>query len=322
MASNWYLKDGDAESGPIPFRELVERARSETLSPGDLVRPEWNAEWQRADGVVGLFYMAQKSDEELQTLDAPLDSPPSTESVLTVETNQDAATEQRPGWMLRLLPLIRGAKQSDRKAAEPSAASAIKAASTENVVSEAANEPASVGVAAESPDLSPGDHAAAVGNQVWSDTLNAALTHADQRSTRNLRVSEAVRGSLFVRLRRTRFWLGCQLLLAMCCAGFVAERIHRISTDETSRLEQRARVLARQAASRARGRLRGETVLETEEHSIRQRYFPVIGQIEPSQYILMLAGISLATVVATYSAQRALDASVNRWLNGRWREAV
>lgn len=327
MASNWYLKDGEAESGPIPFRELVERARSEALLPGDLVRPEWNAEWQRADGVVGLFYMAQKSDAELETLDAPVESSPTTELLPAVEVAQEVPTEQQPGWMLRLLPLIRGAQPWIPKQAQPPKTSAGTAISTEKLTSEAAIEVArdsiaAESVAADSPSVGSGDQSAVAGNQVWSDTLNAALAHTDQRSAQGSSRSDLVRGSRFTRLRKTQFWLGCQLLVAMCIAGLVAERIQLISANETSRLEQRAHVLARQAASGARGRLRGEADLETQERALRQWYFPVLGQVEPNQYILMLAGICFATVVASYAAQRALDLFVNRWLESRWREAV
>ena len=62
MASQWFLKtSAGEEAGPIAFQDLADLVRSGEVTASDLVRPDWNAEWQRADRVVGLFYMARNS---------------------------------------------------------------------------------------------------------------------------------------------------------------------------------------------------------------------------------------------------------------------
>lgn len=60
MASQWYLRLGEEELGPIPYPELIELVRQGTVGESDLVRREWPGDWQRADSVVGLFYMARR----------------------------------------------------------------------------------------------------------------------------------------------------------------------------------------------------------------------------------------------------------------------
>ena len=70
MATQWYFQASGQEGGPVAFRELIELVRSGTLTEADLVRSSWKTEWQPANSVVGLFYMAGRSPEELTRLNA------------------------------------------------------------------------------------------------------------------------------------------------------------------------------------------------------------------------------------------------------------
>ncbi len=49
-------------SEPVGFQVLVDRVREEKLAAGDLVKAEWEENWHPAAELVGLFYMAQRSD--------------------------------------------------------------------------------------------------------------------------------------------------------------------------------------------------------------------------------------------------------------------
>ena len=119
MATEWFYKQSDEELGPYLFREMVEMVREEHLLPETMVRPSYMDEWQRADSVAGLFYMARKepvtltpvpyeetnSDDEyadendLDTFLANSDEPESTDSDLPEQKSE------RPGWLKRLLSL-------------------------------------------------------------------------------------------------------------------------------------------------------------------------------------------------------------------------
>ncbi len=68
MATQCYTPTEGEEAGPVAFSDLVDRVRSGTMTESDLVRSSWNADWQRADTVVGLFHMAKRSSEELAHL--------------------------------------------------------------------------------------------------------------------------------------------------------------------------------------------------------------------------------------------------------------
>ncbi len=60
MATNWYWLEREQEKGPVSFRELALMVREHVLNEDDLVRPNYSQEWQSADHVIGLFYMAQR----------------------------------------------------------------------------------------------------------------------------------------------------------------------------------------------------------------------------------------------------------------------
>src|SRR5437870_321391 len=71
MASQYFIQRAGEESGPFGFKELVTFVRDGKLVHSDQVRFSWTHDWQRADSLVGLFHMAQKSSEELAQPEAP-----------------------------------------------------------------------------------------------------------------------------------------------------------------------------------------------------------------------------------------------------------
>lgn len=60
MATQYYWQVGQETGGPIPFQDLAGLVRDRIINEDDLVRPTYSKEWQTADSVVGLFYMAQR----------------------------------------------------------------------------------------------------------------------------------------------------------------------------------------------------------------------------------------------------------------------
>ena len=65
MATTYHLQRDLGQQPPLSFRELVLLVRDETVGPDDFVCADWNGErgeWQPAATVVGLFYMAGRSD--------------------------------------------------------------------------------------------------------------------------------------------------------------------------------------------------------------------------------------------------------------------
>lgn len=129
MASKWYIKSNQNEIGPKEFSELVELVRSEDLTETDLVRSEWNNEWQRADKVVGLFYMARKSSGTVTVAAPPPDDPPESKPDESLAQASDDVEVPQPGWMRRLLYLIRLKKPLSSIDESSSAAEIVKALS-------------------------------------------------------------------------------------------------------------------------------------------------------------------------------------------------
>ena len=59
MADRWFCKVLDREMGPLEFGDLVELARSGTLTEGDRVRREGSDDWAAACDVAGVFELAE-----------------------------------------------------------------------------------------------------------------------------------------------------------------------------------------------------------------------------------------------------------------------
>ncbi|MGO8752628.1 MAG: DUF4339 domain-containing protein [Thermoguttaceae bacterium] len=60
MATRWFVKFSDVESGPIPFHDLAGMVGDGRLTEDDWVRREIGTEWIRARNVLGLFRAAGK----------------------------------------------------------------------------------------------------------------------------------------------------------------------------------------------------------------------------------------------------------------------
>jgi len=59
VADRWFCKVLDREMGPLAFGDLVELARSGTLTERDPVRPEGSDDWVAACEIAGLFELAE-----------------------------------------------------------------------------------------------------------------------------------------------------------------------------------------------------------------------------------------------------------------------
>lgn len=64
MATEWYWLTQNQEKGPVSFRELAQMVQEHVLNEDDLIRPHYSREWQTADRIVGLFYMARRIPRE------------------------------------------------------------------------------------------------------------------------------------------------------------------------------------------------------------------------------------------------------------------
>lgn len=119
MATEWFYKQSDKELGPYLFSELITMVGSEQILPETMVRPSYLDQWQRADSVPALFYMANR-ELETKTLTQPEEK--SSGEEYADETDLDAflaesnvfkstapgLTESqlnRPGWLRRLLSM-------------------------------------------------------------------------------------------------------------------------------------------------------------------------------------------------------------------------
>ena len=105
MASQYFIQRDGEETGPFGFKELVVFVRDGKLVHSDQVRFSWTHDWQRADSLVGLFHMAQKSPEDLSRHDVPPVAPVADEPIPVQLDEQVAIPEiqDRPGWVLRLM---------------------------------------------------------------------------------------------------------------------------------------------------------------------------------------------------------------------------
>ena len=62
MAVQYYYQVAEAEHGPVSFKELVRLVSDGDVTVNDPVKADWQADWQPAAEVVGLFHMAGRQD--------------------------------------------------------------------------------------------------------------------------------------------------------------------------------------------------------------------------------------------------------------------
>ncbi|MEK6261280.1 MAG: DUF4339 domain-containing protein [Planctomycetota bacterium] len=85
MATQWYWREGEGANGPVSFQELAAMVRDHVLNEDDLVRPHYYPDWQTADSVVGLFYMAKRIPVAKLTVEKP-----NSEATICEETPTDS----------------------------------------------------------------------------------------------------------------------------------------------------------------------------------------------------------------------------------------
>jgi hypothetical protein len=306
MASQYFIQREDQETGPFGFRELVAFVRDGKLVHSDRVRFSWTNDWQRADSLVGLFHMAQKSPEELSRHDVPPVTPVADEPIPVPLDEQFAIPEvqDRPGWVMRLMN-IGGFRKT--KSVEipilgpPSDATAACASTSEDSTLQAPQvggcEPASLPATARVPqDEQPAEIAAffnqdAAGrSNLWSSTVEEALASVKARGAGKSAKSRTGRiGKMFGVLSRiiphgeggAVMRNGFRIVCAIVCANLAAWAVESWSAQEALRFPSRE---AQRAAL---------------------RHFPMLGTCGSGEYLFLMF---FAGIAAWFAA---------RWLESR-----
>ncbi|MDB5385773.1 MAG: hypothetical protein JWM11_1419 [Planctomycetaceae bacterium] len=308
MASKWYLKAEGAETGPLSFRELADLVRSQAIAETDLVRPDWKTEWQRADSVIGLFYMARKSPEEAALLDeASLESVSSgsPDSVADPDDAAPAIEVSQPGWMQRLLHVIRLRKPSDANLKNKTGSGDSAKAGPDSQPSELLPEFPS--------DSNLAPSIAATGSAEWSNAVDAVLARTDARAPDQASITEqqpSPRNSAANRRLATCF----QVVMAILSALYVMDAVEKWSAEETALQARRTYLYKRQSETGARGKPADmEQRLRASDGRWPRRYFPYLGEWEGAEYVSLMITLGMSTAVLTY----ALEKMVELILHGR-----
>ncbi|QGQ25627.1 DUF4339 domain-containing protein [Gimesia benthica] len=202
MATEWFYKQSDEELGPYLFRDMVDMVREERLLPDSLVRPSYMVEWQRADSVVGLFYMARKEPEPLPPVSSEemdLDNEYADENDLdTFLANSDESEStasalqgqksERPGWLKRLLSLrdskIPSVPLDPQREIHVNLHAPVDG-STESATGLEQLEDA----LSDSDNLNDDVEIGAYSEETWSSTVNAAVERVDARAPKQEQTS-------------------------------------------------------------------------------------------------------------------------------------
>lgn len=191
MTIEWFCKRETEERGPYTFRELVDMIREEKLTPDTQVRPHYLDEWQRADSIVGLYYMARKDPEsdpvametgsevsadlaDMEDLEAFLGGPDESETQAEAQANQ-------PGWLRRLLAL----RNSKIPPVPVNADGGGSLPTSETTTTDSDGERDQLDSADSSLDET--DEAVNTGaysDETWSTTVQAAVERIDARTPR------------------------------------------------------------------------------------------------------------------------------------------
>jgi len=300
MATQWYVKRGDDESGPIAFRDLVELVRKGELTPDDRVRPTYKPDWQCADSVVGLFHMARRSPDELPPIEQPAPEP------AIVEPIADEAPppiEERPSWLKRLWqvggPKTKNAEipilgpTLDTGASAPGAAPPETGRGFAKPVDVGQRAAAMAGQESLLPELQESiDRLGSGESNSWSSTIEEAMAAAKARSA-SLR--NADRGGRFARMferftglvptgeeGRQNLRIGFRIVAAIVCANLAALAIESWSSNEALRFPTR-----------------GASAVE---------YFPFIGACSGTEYLVLMLHLMLAAGAVAWFAAGWLEA--------------
>jgi len=307
MATQWYFQARGAEGGPVAFRELIELVRTGTLTDADLVRSSWKTDWQPAASVVGLFYMAGRSPEEISRLNAApepaaatIAAEPSNEEA---EQDADGAADDRPGWMKRMLeigdlrePAPAGLPVPDRPRAEPSPDVDSSPAVRQRVTNVKASAAVATRTLAPEFEVYAAVPAAGAGN-AWSSAVDSALVAVDARQAgTGEKTSPGRVGRLFNRIGQmiprsdaamARLRLGFRVVCAIVCASLVANAVENWSRQEALRFPNYKPRPGQKAT--------------------RPYYFPIVGRCKRRNYLYLISGLTLATATAAYSVAKWLE---------------
>jgi hypothetical protein len=308
MASEYYLQRAGQEVGPFAFRDLVALAREGNLADSDLVRYSWTNEWKRADSLVGLFHMAQRTPEALAD---PSPVPPvAVESVTQIEPGAEpnaSDVDDRPGWMKRLLSIGSRHKKpmeipilGPRAPELPSAAAMCEPTPDVMPVCESALLENTTDLAdpCQAPDLASEVAGPALPNTEvfrnnWSSTVDEALSSMTARqSACHPHLRQGRWRKLFGRLSKilpgngrgdARLRVGYRIVSTIVFATIMAVSVESWSQEEGGRF------------------LRGHSQKAT------MRLFPVLGKCSTGKYVFLMADLVLATGAVTWFAAGWLE---------------
>jgi hypothetical protein len=310
MASQYYLKRDGHEACPFGFRDLVAMVREGKLANSDLVRFSWTNEWQRADSLVGLWHMSQKTPDALGQVEALPVARAVIESVIQDQLRKIAPisdVDVRPGWMKRLLfigsrkktpaeiPILRPRSLELPPATAECAPTAdaipiFHSGLVENVNHSAdsthTEELASEGTASAQSDTE-------MSRSRWFSTVEAALASAtSRRSDRRVKLRAGRLQRLIDRLvklvpgnRCEDSWLrvGYRVACPIVIAAIVAASVENWSEEE------------------------GHKSLRGERQKATMRLFPVLGKCSTGKYVFLMADLVLATGAVTWFAAGWLE---------------
>ncbi len=291
MATQWFYKDAGEERGPVPFRELVQLVRSKTVTENDLVRSAWNPEWQRADSVVGLFYMAGRAAEEpaqLNTAARPPAEPVAAEAISNVEEPCE-----RPGWLQRLFS-VGGLRKKTPAEVPIDALPAIDAGAAPSASQATSDSTAgSPGQQSLAPELA--DYATSAANSTndgWSSLVGegveraAGIRPALGRWGRLIRHVSRALAAVLGAGQSSWFRPAFRLVCAVVCSNLVAIAVESWSAEEALRFPSRETTLGRDAGA---------------------QQFPFIGKCSGGEYLILTFHLMLFTGAGAYFAARWLD---------------
>jgi hypothetical protein len=314
MATQWYFQSGGEERGPVPFRQLMGLVQAGSLTESDLVRSSWKTEWQPANSVVGLFYMAGRSAEELARLSAASDAEPAAESAAAGSSDEVAiqgdgeTADDRAAWMERLdeITVFREAKPGDdpgvdRRVAErlgdkPRPAE-VSGSAGDQLIVEADVSTAVVG-GPRAPMIAMSTAVTTSrAESAWSSSVDSALVAVDARQAgageitspgRVVRLLDRI-GRIVPRSDRAKAQLriGFRIVCAIICAALVANAVENYSRREDLRFPDYKPPPGYKAIGRY--------------------YFPVVGKCKRRNYLYLISGLTLATAAGAYFAAAWLE---------------
>lgn len=297
MSSKYYIQCNGQETGPFGLRELVTLVREGHLVNSDQVRYAWTNEWKRADSLVGLFHMAQRSQQEV-----PLAPLVTVEPIHALQNEQVSIPEvdNRPGWMLRLIYIggFRRQKPAEISLPAPELGPASVTLEASQVV--VGDEPVSPAATPRVPvQEQPAEIAAyfnrdaAAQSDRWSSAVKEALASVKSRGARNSANSRTSRFRIMIgglsrivpRGEQGRSWMrnGLRVVCAIVCAGLVASAVGSWSAHEALRFPSR------------------------ETHQAALRHFPLLGTCGSGEYLFLMCELMLVTSVAAWFAARWVE---------------